>query len=122
MREKEKEREPEEPSQEPPRLDFSSQSEESPATSRREDTLRELVLVPQSTSQLSLSTSQLRSSSSLATPPRITRKAELSQDTSNSPSATTKSSPSSWEEPPSPPVVSSPTSTSSFSPRPRHER
>merc|ERR1712151_132912 len=67
--------EPEEPSQEPPRLDFNSQSEESLATSRREDTLRELVLVPQSTSQPSLSTSQLRSSSSLATPPRITRRA-----------------------------------------------
>merc|ERR1712151_400176 len=122
MREKEKEREPEEPSQEPPRLDFNSQSEESLATLRREDTLRELVLVPQSTSQPSLSTSQLRSSSSLATPPRITRRAELSQDTSNSPSATTKSSPSSWAEPLSPPVVSSPTSTSSFSPRPRHVR
>merc|ERR1712228_920723 len=120
--EKEKEREPEELSQEPPRLDFSSQSEESLVTSRREDTPRELVLVPQSTSQPFLNTSQLRSSSSQATPPRITRNQELCQDTSNSLSATMRSSPSFSERPPSPPVVFSPTSTSSSSPRQRHER
>merc|ERR1711861_20880 len=72
-------------------------------------------LVLQSTSLPSLSTSPLRFLSSQVTPPRITRRPESSQDTSNWPSETTRSSTNSSRIPPSPPVVFSHTSTPSSS-------
>merc|ERR1712110_723593 len=117
--EEEKERAQLVPSQDQPRLDFSSQSEELPVTSRKEDMQAVLELEPQSISQPSLSTSQLRSLNSQATPPRTTRRAELCQDTSSSPSATMRSSTSSLAELPLPQVVFSPTLTSSCFPRAR---
>merc|ERR1712167_101355 len=96
------------PYQDQPRLDFNSQLEESPDTSNKEDTLPELEPVPQSTWLPSSNTSPLRFSSSQETPPRTTRDQESSQDTSNSPSETTRSSTDSWDPPPSLPEVSSP--------------
>merc|ERR1711935_613108 len=108
---------PQDQFQDPPRPDFNSQSEESPDSSDKEDMPRELEPVPQSTSLPFLSTSPLRSSSSQVTPPRTTRRAELCQDTSNSPSETMRSSTDSWPTPPSPPEVSSHPSTPSSSQR-----
>merc|ERR1711935_269229 len=72
--------------------DFNSQSEESLDSLSKESTPTESVPVPQSISLPSLSTSPLRSSSSPVTPPRMPRSQELSQDTSNSPSETMRSS------------------------------
>merc|ERR1712150_140058 len=120
--EEEKERAAAELFQDPPRLDFSSQSEESPDTSREADGPRESELVPQCTLLPFLSTSPLRFSSSLETPPRTTRRAELFQDTFSSPSETTRNSTSFSAEPPSPPVVFSQTSASSSSQRARTTR
>merc|ERR1712139_379961 len=75
-------------------LDFNSQSEESPDSSSKESMPIESEPVPQCISLPSLSTSPLRSSSSPVTPPKTQRRAELSLDTSNSPSETMRSSPS----------------------------
>merc|ERR1739848_918692 len=72
------------------RLVSSSQSAESPVSSRLAASPSVLVQVPQCTSLPSLSTSLLRSSSSQVMPPRITRRPESSQDTSSSLSATTR--------------------------------
>ena len=105
----------------PPEPDFSSQSVESPDSWNKEDTHKELEPVPQSTLLPSLSTSPPRSSSSPVTPPRITRRQESSQDTSNSLSETTKSSTDSSRIPPSPQAVFSHTSTASSS-RPQTRR
>merc|ERR1719453_2980785 len=96
------------PSQDPPRLDSSSQSEELPDTSETLELPPELEPVPQSTWPPSLSTSPLRFSSSPEMPPRTTREAESSQDTSSSPSETTRSSTDFSVDALSPPVVSSP--------------
>lgn len=104
-----------EPSQDHPRLVSNSQSVESQDSLSKADTQKELVLVPQSISPQSLSTSLLRSSNSPVTPPRTTRSQESCQDTFNSPSETTRSSTSSWPTQPLLTVVSSPTSTSSSS-------
>merc|ERR1711998_216534 len=95
------------PSQDPPRLDSSSQSEELPDTSETLELPPELEPVPQSTWLPSLSTSPLRFSSSPEMPPRTTREAESSQDISSSPSETTRSSTDFSVDALSPPVVSS---------------
>merc|ERR1712167_107093 len=96
------------PSQDQPRLDFSSQLEELPDTSETQELPPELEPVPQSTWPPSSNTSPLRFSSSQETPPRTTREAESCPDTSSSPSETTRSSTDSWDPAPSPPVESSP--------------
>merc|ERR1712048_1147859 len=63
--------------QDPARLVSSSQSAESPASSRLAASPSASVQVPQCTSLPSLSTSLLRSSSSPVMPPRTTRRPEL---------------------------------------------
>merc|ERR1712010_359367 len=98
----------EEPHQDQPRLDFSSQLEELPDTSETQELPPELEPVPQSTWPPSSNTSPLRFSSSQETPPRTTREAESCQGTSSSPSETTRSSTDSWDLAPSLPVESSP--------------
>merc|ERR1712167_26538 len=109
MGEEEKESpQPQDPSLDQPRLDFSSQSEELPDTSETLELPPELEPVPQSTWLPFSNTSPLRFSSSQEMPPRTTREAESCQDTSSSPSETTRSSTDSWDPAPSPPVESSP--------------
>merc|ERR1712019_48282 len=80
-------------------------------SSSKTDLPPELVPVLPSTSLPFLSTSPLRFSSSLVTPPRTPRRPESSQDTSNSLSETMRNSTDSLRMPPSLPVVFSLTST-----------
>merc|ERR1712230_141215 len=82
-------------SRDPPRLASSSQSVVSTVCSGRATTPSESVLVPQSTSPPSSSTSRPRSSSLPATPPVTTRSPVSSPVTSSSPSAMMRSSTSS---------------------------
>merc|ERR1712166_1075116 len=76
-------------------LDFNSQSEESLDSSELEDTPKELEPVPQSILPPFSNTSPPRFSNSQETHAKTTRRAESSQDTFNSPSEMTKSSPKS---------------------------
>jgi len=94
-----------------PRLVSHSQSVVSTDFSERATTPSVLVLVPQSTSQLFLSTWLPKSSSWLVTPPETTRRRVLSQDICNSPSEMTRNWTSSSDTSQSPKVVSCQTFT-----------
>merc|ERR1712166_555312 len=96
-------------------LDFNSQLEESQDSSELDNTPKESVPVHQSILPPFLNTSLPRFSNLQETLPRTTRKPELSQDTFNSPSETTKSSPNFSATPPLLLEVFSQTSTSLFS-------
>merc|ERR1712072_950919 len=89
--EEEKESPARSPSPSPPRLDSSSQWEESGDIRRLESTPPESDPVPQSTWPPSLSTSPPRFWSWPVTPPETTRSPESSQGTSSSPSETMRS-------------------------------
>jgi hypothetical protein len=80
------------PSPDHQKLDFNSQLEELPDSSNKEDSLKELELVPQSISPPFLNISLLRFSNLPETLPRTTKKPELFPDTSNSLSETTRNS------------------------------
>jgi len=80
----------------PLRQVFNSQSEESPDSSRSEDTPRESELELQFTSLQSSNILLLKFSNSPEMLPRITRRPESSPDTFSSPSETMRNSTSSW--------------------------